>query len=71
MTPLFLYIAVEVPLEVLEEHSKGRNITFSCILPLRCPWRCSRGTQKAEMSYFLYIAAEVPLEVVQRHFGGG
>ena len=39
----------------------GRS-DFRDLLPLKCPWRISSGTQRAESPIIQDIAAEVPLE---------
>ena len=51
-------------------HSRGRIWLNSNMLPLKCPWRCSSGTQMAETPQIKFIAAVVPLEVLQRHSNG-
>ena len=47
----------------------GRS-DFRALLPLKCPWRISSGTQRAESPIIQDIAAEVPLEDLQRHSKG-
>ena len=68
--PLFLFFAVDVPLEVLQRHSNGRIGSLTCLLPLMCRWSISSGTQRAELALFLFIAVEVPLETLQGHSNG-
>jgi len=39
-------------------------------LPLKCRWKTSSGTQKAELFKSAEIAVKVPLEDIQRHSKG-
>ncbi len=92
-SPTIQDIAVEVPLDDLQRHSKGRKPHNSryCrrsalgrspaalkgqkapqfkILPPKCPWTISSGTQRAESPTIQDIAVEVPLDCLQRHSSG-
>ena len=49
---------------------KGQKAPQFKILPSKCPWTISSGTQRAESSTIQDIAAEVPLDDLQRHSKG-
>jgi len=49
---------------------KGQKAPQFKILPSKCPWTISSGTQRAESPTIQDIAAEVPLDDLQRHSKG-
>ena len=49
---------------------KWQKRVNSSLLPPKCPWRASSGTQTAEDKQIKQIAAEVPLDNLQRHSNG-